>query len=68
MTDVREKLLAFGSEPAPASPEQITRRLIEATDQFGHIVKERRINDNNGQEAWDCFGRAAKLAFFCWRP
>jgi tripartite-type tricarboxylate transporter receptor subunit TctC len=39
-TDVREKLLAFGSEPAPASPEEITRRLTEATEQFRRIVKE----------------------------
>jgi tripartite-type tricarboxylate transporter receptor subunit TctC len=39
-TDVREKLLAFGSEPAPTSPEEITIRLTEATEQFRRIVKE----------------------------
>jgi tripartite-type tricarboxylate transporter receptor subunit TctC len=40
MPDVRERLLAVGSEPAPSSPEEITRRLAEATEQFGRIAKE----------------------------
>jgi tripartite-type tricarboxylate transporter receptor subunit TctC len=39
MPDVRERLLAVGSEPAPRSPEEITRRLAEATEQFGRIAK-----------------------------
>jgi hypothetical protein len=40
MPDVRERLLAVGSEAAPSSPEEISRRLAEASKQFGRIAKE----------------------------
>jgi hypothetical protein len=40
MPDVRERLLAVGSEPAPSSPGELTRRVAAATEQFGRIAKE----------------------------
>jgi tripartite-type tricarboxylate transporter receptor subunit TctC len=40
MPEVRERLLAVGSEPAPSSPEEIAKRIADATAQFGRIAKE----------------------------
>ena len=40
MPDVRERLLAVGSEPAPSSPEELTKRVAAATEQFGRVAKE----------------------------
>ena len=40
MPDVRERLLAAGSEPAPASPAELTKRIADATEQFGRFARE----------------------------
>ena len=40
MPDVRERLLAIGSDPAPASPAELSKRIADATEQFGRIAKE----------------------------
>jgi tripartite-type tricarboxylate transporter receptor subunit TctC len=40
MPDVRESLTKAGSEPATSSPEELTKRIAYATEQFGRIAKE----------------------------
>jgi tripartite-type tricarboxylate transporter receptor subunit TctC len=40
MPDIRDRLLAVGSEPAPSSPDEIAKRFANATEQFGRIAKE----------------------------
>ena len=40
MPDVRERLLAAGSEPAPSSPAELAKRIADATKQFGRIAQE----------------------------
>ena len=40
LPDVQERLRNVGSEPAPASPAEIAKRVADATAQFGRIAKE----------------------------
>lgn len=40
MQDVRERLLALGSEAAPSSPAELAKRIVDATVQFGRFAKE----------------------------
>ncbi len=40
MPDVRESLMKAGSEPATSTPEELTKRIADATEQFGRIAKE----------------------------
>ncbi len=40
MPDVRESLTKAGSEPATSTPEELTKRIADATEQFGRIAKE----------------------------
>ena len=38
--DIRERLLAVGSEPTPASPTELAKRIADATEQFALIAKQ----------------------------
>lgn len=38
--DVREKLIKAGSEPATSTPEELAKRIVDATEQFARITKE----------------------------
>jgi tripartite-type tricarboxylate transporter receptor subunit TctC len=38
--DIRERLLAVGSEPANASPAELAKRIADATEQFAQIAKQ----------------------------
>jgi tripartite-type tricarboxylate transporter receptor subunit TctC len=40
MPDVRESLMKVGSEPATSTVEDLTKRIADATAQFGRIAKE----------------------------
>ena len=40
MPDVRDSLIKAGSEPATSSVEELTKRIADATEQFGRIAKE----------------------------
>ena len=40
MPDVRDSLLKAGSEPATSTIEELTKRIADATAQFGRIAKE----------------------------
>jgi tripartite-type tricarboxylate transporter receptor subunit TctC len=40
MPDVRESLMKAGSEPATSTPEELEKRIANATEQFGRIAKE----------------------------
>jgi tripartite-type tricarboxylate transporter receptor subunit TctC len=40
MPEVRERLVTIGSDPAPASTAELTKRIADATEQFGRIAKE----------------------------
>ena len=40
MPDVRETLMKAGSEPATSTVEQLTKRIADATEQFGRVAKE----------------------------
>ena len=40
MPDVRESLMKAGSNPATSTPEELTKRIADATEQFGRIAKE----------------------------
>ena len=40
MPDVRERLLKAGSTPAPSSPEEISKRVAAAIEQFGRVARE----------------------------
>ena len=40
MPDVRASLLSAGSEPASGTPEELTKRIADATEQFGRISRE----------------------------
>jgi tripartite-type tricarboxylate transporter receptor subunit TctC len=40
MPDVRERLLKAGSEPAPATPEEVAKRVSSAIEQFARIAKQ----------------------------
>ena len=37
--DVRERILAIGSEPSPSSPDELTRRFADWIERFGRIAK-----------------------------
>lgn len=39
MPDVRDSLMKAGSEPATSSVEELTKRIADATEQFGRIAK-----------------------------
>ena len=43
MPDVREKFLTAGSEPAPSSPEELSKRYADWIQRFGKIAKEAGI-------------------------
>jgi tripartite-type tricarboxylate transporter receptor subunit TctC len=40
MQDVREKMLGAGSEAAPSSPEEVSKRYADWIDRFGKIAKQ----------------------------
>lgn len=40
MPEVRESLMKAGSEPATSTPEELTKRIADATEQFGRIARE----------------------------
>jgi tripartite-type tricarboxylate transporter receptor subunit TctC len=40
LPDVRDRLLAVGSEPAPSSQAEIAKRIADASEQFGRIAKQ----------------------------
>lgn len=41
--DVRDRLIKVGSEPTPATPEELTKRVTAAIDQFGQIARQLAI-------------------------
>lgn len=43
MPDVREKMATAGSEPAPSSPEELSKRFVEWMERFGRISKQAGI-------------------------
>lgn len=43
MPDIRERFLVAGSEPAPSSPEELTRRYADWIERFGRIAKQAGI-------------------------
>lgn len=40
MTDAREKLIKAGSEPVTSTPEELSKRIADATQQFARITQE----------------------------
>ncbi len=40
MPDVRESLMKAGSNPATSTPEELAKRIADATEQFGRIARE----------------------------
>jgi hypothetical protein len=40
MPDVREKMLGAGSEAAPSSPEEVSKRYADWIERFGKIAKQ----------------------------
>jgi tripartite-type tricarboxylate transporter receptor subunit TctC len=40
MPDVREKIMGAGSEPAPSSPEEVSKRYADWIERFGKIAKQ----------------------------
>ena len=40
MPDVREKIVGAGSEPAPSSPEEVSKRYADWIERFGKIAKQ----------------------------
>lgn len=43
MPDVREKMLFVGSEPAPGTPEELSKRYADWIERFGKIAKQAGI-------------------------
>jgi len=43
LPDVREKLLASGSEPESSTPEEVTARFVDWAERFGKIAKQAGI-------------------------
>ena len=43
MPDVREKMLGAGSEAAPSSPEEVSKRYAEWIERFGKIARQADI-------------------------
>ena len=40
MPDIREKMLAAGSQPVPGAPEELTKKYADWIQRFGRIAKE----------------------------
>lgn len=43
MSDVRERLLNIGSEPAPSSPEELSKQFADWVERYGKIAKQAGI-------------------------
>ena len=43
MPDVREKMATVGSEPAPSTPEELSKRYVDCMERFGQIAKRAGI-------------------------
>jgi len=43
MPDVREKMLNAGSEAAPSSPEELSKRYADWIERFGKIARQAGI-------------------------
>jgi tripartite-type tricarboxylate transporter receptor subunit TctC len=43
MPDVREKMATVGSEAAPSTPEDLSKRYVEWMERFGQIAKQAGI-------------------------